>query len=134
MIGPSLGYYYMIDTHEEWREVATYVNENSETGDVIVFAPNMGIGIQQRTFDWYYRGALQGCGLGTNLSDSAVWITLKQCVSGHERFWVIIRGTNDDLPYIRYASFFLDLNQNFMHLIREQQFVGLSVYLLEFKK
>ena len=43
MIAPSLGYYYVTDTHEEWREAAVYVNENSGSGDVIVFAPNTDI-------------------------------------------------------------------------------------------
>ena len=134
MIAPSLGYYYVTDTHEEWREVAAYVEENSGKGDVIVFAPNMGIGIQQRTFYWYYRGTLQGCGLSKQLSDSEVWNGLMQCVSGHQHFWVIIRGTSDDLPLIRYKSFFLNPNQTVMHLIRERQFVELSVYYFEVTK
>ncbi len=129
MIGPSLGYYYVADWNAEWKEAAIYVSENAGAGDVIVFAPNMGIGIQQRTFYWYYRGTLQSCGLGTDLSDSAVWETLKKCVSGHERVWVIVSPT-DDLTGIRYTSFFLDPHQDFLHLIREQPFywiIGLSI-------
>ena len=133
MIGPSLGYYYVADWNAEWREAATYVNENGEAGDVIVFAPNMGIGIQQKTFYWYYRGTLQSCGLGSDLSDSAVWVTLKTCVSGYERVWVIVSPT-DDSTGIRYATFFLDPHQDFLYLMREQPFFGLSVYLFELKK
>jgi len=131
IIGPSLGYYYVTSTHEEWPKVAAYVNENSGSGDVIVFAPVTDSGNQQKTFNWYYRGSLQECGLGALISDSVAWKDLTQCVSGHERFWVIIRGTNDDVYYKRYTSLFLNPNQTVMHLIKEQQFVGISVYLFD---
>jgi uncharacterized membrane protein len=134
MIGPSLYNYYVTNTSEEWREVAAYINENSGSGDVIVIAPNTGIGTQQKTFNWYYWGTLQSCGLDDPIPDSVVWKELKQCVSGHERFWVIIRGNKNELEYKRYTSFFLNPNQTVMHLIKEQQFVAISVYLFELVK
>ena len=131
MIGPSLGYYYATNTHEEWPEVAAFVNENSGPGDVIVFAPVTDSGNQQKTFNWYYRGTLQECGLGARIPDYVALSDLTQCVSGHEHFWVIIRGTNDDSFYNRYTSFFLNTDQTVMHLLKEQQFVGISVYLFD---
>ena len=134
LIAPSLGVYYLSDMNEQWKEAAAYVESNSVSNDVIVFAPNENIGIQQRTFNWYYQGGLEECGLGVPLPDSAVWKALTQCVSGHERLWVIIRGTNDDPPHNRYTSFFLSSNETALNLIQEHQFVGVGVYLFAWTK
>jgi hypothetical protein len=131
LIAPSLGHYYVKDMNEQWKEAAAYVERNSIPSDVLVFAPNENIGIQQKTFNWYYDGTLLGCGLGVPLPDSEVWKALTQCVSGHERFWVIIRGTNDDPPHNRYTAFFLSPNQTAMNLIQEHHFVGVAVYLFK---
>jgi 4-amino-4-deoxy-L-arabinose transferase-like glycosyltransferase len=132
MIMPGLSNYYETYVNEQWREAALYIEENSESKDVIVLAPNMGFGIQEKTFTWYYRGNLQDCGLSNTLMDAnAISVSLKQCVSGYERFWVII----PDYPTVssddRFRSFFLDPNRTDMHKTAEQQFVGLSVYLFE---
>jgi uncharacterized membrane protein len=134
LIAPSLGHYYLTDMNEQWKEAAMYVEKNSGPNEVIVFAPNENIGIQQRAFNWYYQGTLQGCGLGVNLPDPAVWKALMQCISGHEHFWVIIRGTSEDTPHNRYTSFFLNPDQTAMHLIQEHHFVGIAVYLFELTK
>jgi len=136
VIVPGLVDYYRTDTNEQWRQVAVYVEENSELNDVIVFAPNMGIGIQQRSFDWYYRGPLQGCGLDSSvLVDSRATLeALMRCVFGHQRFWVIIPNYPTVTSDERFKSFFLNLNQTTLHKIKEQQFVGLSVYLFELRK
>jgi mannosyltransferase len=135
MIGPGLGYYYATDIQEQWREVATYVNENSGSGDAIVFAPNMGIGIQQRVFNFYYQGSIQGCGLDSQLIETtAISEALKQCISGHKRFWVIIPDYSNVISDNRYKSFFLDPNQTSIHLIKESQFVNISVYLFGLTK
>ena len=134
MIAPSLGYYYETDVHEQWKEVAAYVEENSNANDAVVLAPNLGIGIQQKTFNWYYQGALQECSLGIELLDPVIISdTLMQCVSSHDRFWVIIRD-NQTEPSNRYTSFFLDPDQTDMHLISEHHFVEISVYLFELSK
>jgi mannosyltransferase len=134
LVVPSLRHYYVTDIKEQWKEAAVYVEENSGKDEVIVFAPNdEGIKIQQRSFNWYYRGFLRGCGLDSNLSDPvAIWEALMKCISGHNRFWVIIRGPNETGG--RFHSFFLDPNQTNMHLLKGRQFVGISVYLVEFRK
>jgi hypothetical protein len=137
MIAPSLGYYYATDLHEQWKEAAAYVDENSGPDEVIVFAPNQGIGIEQKTFNWYYHDSLQGCGLGNELIDSiAILEAIKQCVSGYDRFWVIIRDRPDESSSssYRYTSFFLNPDQTDMHLIKEHHFVKVSVYLFELTK
>ncbi len=143
MIVPSLGNYFVNDVNEQWREVAAFVQANSSPTDEIVFAPNEGIeieqktfnwyyqGIEQKTFDWYYHGNLPICGLSNNVQDSkAISAALMQCVSGHKRFWVIIRNASENSS--QYTSFFVNPNQTTMHLINTHQFIGpISVYLVE---
>ncbi len=131
MIVPSLGNYFVNDVNEQWREVAAFVQANSSPTDEIVFAPNQGIGIEQKTFDWYYHGNLPICGLSNNVQDSkAISAALMQCVSGHKRFWVIIRNASENSS--QYTSFFVNPNQTTMHLINTHQFIGpISVYLVE---
>jgi mannosyltransferase len=134
MIAPSLGYYYATDVHEQWKEVALYVEENASPDDVIVFAPNLGIGIQQKTFNWYYQGTLQECGLGVELVNSMlITDSLMKCVAPHDRIWVIIRD-NQTEPSYRYTSYFLKPDQTDMHLIDEHHFVEISAYLFELSK
>ena len=128
---PGLSYYYAADVKDQWREAAAYVEENAGPDDVIVIAPNYGVGIQQEAFNFYYQGTLPSCGLGPDeLTDVEVWKDLERCVSGHDRFWAIVRYT-PDLPYSRFRSFFLNPNQSTMRLIDEQRFYQISVYLFE---
>jgi mannosyltransferase len=135
MIAPSLGVYYVTDIHEQWDEAAKYVEENSMPGDVIVFAPNQGIGTQQKTFDWYYQGDLRGCGLGSDLKDrDAILSVLQQCVYGHDRFWVVMRINSGEATSDRYEEFFLGPDQTSLRLVGERQFVGgIFIYLFEMK-
>jgi len=130
---PGLIYYYTSDTKEQWRETAVFVEENADGSDVVVFAPNDNIGIQQEAFDYYYRGDLPGCSIGPDtLTDREVWNGLKQCVSGYDRFWVIMRNSIPDNG--RYKTFFLNPNQTTIHLIKEQRFIQITAYLFELKK
>jgi uncharacterized membrane protein len=132
MIVPGLGHYYFADIKEQWREVAEYVAENAAPDDVVVFAPNMGIGIQQKSFDWYYQGNLRECGLSSTLVQPvAISETLMQCVYGNDRFWVIIADYSNVGSDDRFRSFFLSRNQTWMRLIGSRQFVGLSIHLFE---
>jgi mannosyltransferase len=134
IIIPSLTQYYVKDTNEQWAEVAAYIEENSKSDDVIVFAPDEYIGIEHITFNWYSRGNLQECGLGLDLTDSEVRKALEQCISNHDQYWVIIRGASTDPHRNRYSLFFLNPNQGIMRLISEQHFVDISVYLFELAK
>lgn len=133
LIVPGLAHYYETAIHEQWRETAAYVEDNSGLNEVIVFAPNMGpIGIQERSFNWYYRGSLPSCGLDAELTDTSVISkALMQCLSGNNRFWVVIPNYSNVASDDRYKSFFLNTSQSTMHKITEKEFIGLSVYLFE---
>jgi len=132
MIVPGLVTYYQTDIHEQWRNAASYVTANSGPDDVILFAPDMGIGIQQKSFNWYYKGSLKSCGVSNELKSYVEMSSaVTKCISGYRRFWVIIPDypnvTSDD----RYSSFFLNAKSLDMNMINEQKFVGLYVYLFE---
>lgn len=131
MIFPSLFYYYSRDVHEQWQQVANYVQENSMGNDVIVFAPNQGIGIEEKTFNWYYHGNLDSYGLKSDLVDSnLVSKNIKQFITTYDRMWVIIRGNPNGSSGF-YESFFLDPTHTDFILVSKNNFVGISVYLFE---
>jgi hypothetical protein len=110
------------------------VEANSGPNEVVVFAPNMGIGIQERTFAWYYRGDSAGCGLPNHLTDSAaISKAFIPCVYGYSRAWVIIPDYSFQTSN-PYRSFFLGSEHDAMDLIKERQFVLISVYLMELTK
>jgi hypothetical protein len=145
MIGPSLGYYYVNEVNEQWREAAAFVQANASPDDVIVFAPNevqeteqqlfnmYYQGIEQRTFDLYYQGTSPNCGLSNQVQDpNTISAALTQCVSGYKRFWVIIRKASD--YYSQFSAFFGNPNQTALTQVNSHQFSGVSVYLFESHK
>ena len=123
----------MEDIHQQWKETALYVEKNSGRDDLIIFAGGMGTGIEQKSFDWYYQGTFQKCNLSNKLVGSvAKSKALMQCASEYDRFWAIIRNsTEPSNPVESYRSFFLNLDQSAMQLLDEQQFVDISVFLVE---
>ena len=132
VILPGLQDYYAADINEQWRKVAAFVYEDSAPNDAIVLAPD-DEGYQSKSFDWYYQGVLPRCGISLNIkSDQAIANSLSSCTLGHERFWLIMRGSSKVVNQNK--SFFLSPDQTAMHLIKEKQFVMISVYLFELTK
>lgn len=132
MIIPGLQNYYAADVNEQWREVAQYVQSHSTPDETIVFAPNMGIGIQQKTFDWYYQGDLPECGLANaDTTPPMILKDLKDCIVKGPKFWVIIYGSSESSSLHRYQSFFLSDNYINLTLIDDQPFTNLHLYLFE---
>ena len=126
MVAPGLQYYYARDVKEQWQDVAMYVEQHGKEGDVVVFAPDQQ-GYQRRCFRWYYRGGLPDCGIDQQLdADDAIAEKLEACVSGHERFWLLMRG-----PTQRFEAFFLKASRENMRLLGGWQFTGIAVYLFE---
>jgi mannosyltransferase len=129
LIAPGLQHYYVTDVNEQWREAAAYVEEHAGISDVIVFAPDDD-GWQRNTLYWYYQGNLPACGIDGELTDDeAIAGALERCTQGSSRFWLIMRGTPESIE--RFKAFFLDPGHRAMHLMREQKFMGISVYLFE---
>jgi len=131
---PGLYYYYATPVNEQWRDAAIYLDNNARRGDVVVFAPNMGIGIQQKTFAWYDQNSLQSCGLGTEIvGRDAISNALQQCVSTYDRFWLVIPNYQSE-SVDRYRSFFFDQELTRMDVIEKRQFFGISIYLFQVAK
>lgn len=128
LIAPGLHHYYVTDVKEQWREAAAYVDENARKDDVIVFAPAEG-GWLRNSFYWYYRGNLPGCDIDIQPKndDEAIADALAGCISGRERFWLILRGGPERIAHL--TAFFLDRDHEDMHLTEEQSFTLISVYL-----
>lgn len=138
MTVPGLSYYYVTDINPQVREAAEYVRENPVSDGVIVFVPDGDYGfqndIEQRLFDRYYAGDLTGCSLvGKLVEITAISDALTQCVSGFDRYWVIIPDNRTEAAD-RYKSFFVNLDERDLRLIERKQFVGLFVYLVELEK
>jgi mannosyltransferase len=134
IIVPGLGNYYTSVNNEQWREAAAFVKANASPEDVIVISPNQDAGIEQKTFDWYYQGTSQTCGLDTELQDSnAISTALMECVSGHRRFWVVIRDSSNSFDIL--TSYFKAPQQAALQLKSENHsFLDISVFLYEFQK
>jgi hypothetical protein len=135
MILPGLVYYYAADVNPQWKEAALYIDENAESEDVIVIAPHgdYGIqsGIQQSIFTWYFQGSQSSCSLAGKLNEPiAISNALRTCISGKNRFWVIVPDDRSESAN-RYKKFFHNPNQPDLYLINEHQFIQLQVYLLE---
>ena len=134
IIVPGLHYYYTTDIHQQWRDAAAFVKENADQqGKIIVFAGGMGTGIEQKSFNWYYRDILPSCNLSNDLADPITKSdALTKCIAGHERFWVLIRNSTEPSdPANTYKYFFTSSKQNTMKLLESAQFVDISVYLFE---
>lgn len=131
LIVPGMRYYYTIDRNQQWREAAAYVQANHLQDEIIVFAGGIGTGIEQESFNWYYQGTAPNCSLGNDLtSPSAKLTALKLCTDDYKYFWIIIRNSTDFTnPIDSYKAFFADSRQVPAHLIKEQQFIDISVYL-----
>ena len=130
LVAPGLHGYYVTDVKEQWREVATHVEENCEENDAIVFAPDTA-GWECKSFHWYYRGNLPGCGVRRDLrdDDEAIADALARCTSGSRRFWLIMRGPPKAIEPFR--AFFLNRDNEAMSLIERRDFTSISVYLFE---
>lgn len=128
---PGLRYYYATDLNQQWKEAAAYVEENAEPGEIIVFAPNNDRQIEQKSFNWYYSGSLQNCGVNFQITEpTEISEALMHCASGYDHFWVIIGGLSPG----RYKSVFLNPSQTDIRVIKEQHFVQISIYLFETTK
>lgn len=131
MVAPGLVYYYRMDVHEQWREAAAYLHQNLAPHQALVFAPNEGIGIEKMVFEWYYQQPVDACGLQPQVEPAAISATLSQCLPGHSMAWVIIRGTP---PMIAgFHDYFFDPNRTQFHLVQQQLFQGLYLYLFQIK-
>jgi mannosyltransferase len=102
---PGLQRYYATDAHEQWREAASYVQEQSSANDVIVFPffdrleqptgfvlPSLHL-----TFDWYYQGDLPTCDADLQFAgqNEQVFEILTTCLASHENGWLIMYDTPD---------------------------------------
>jgi uncharacterized membrane protein len=129
LIIPGLCRFYEVPTKEQWREVAGYLEKNAGEKDALViidFHVKEQFRICQRAFSWYYRGHLRGCGITYYAfnTTTAFRKPLEACISGHDRFWLILRR-----EFLFLEPLFLDPKNHGMTLIEKRVFVRLNLYL-----
>jgi hypothetical protein len=126
LIVPGLHQYYVTPSREQWRETAAYIEQNAESGDMIVFA-----GSPEETGNalrWYYQGTLPTCDLNHRLrDDAAITDALARCTSGRERFWIIMRPGYKYMAHLE--AFFFNRKHDDIRLLQEAKFQGTSVHL-----
>ena len=96
----GLHHYYSNDVKEQWREVAAFIEADSEVDtDVAVFCA----AYIQEPFDYYYAGELERLGIDKRLTDvSQISAIVDEAVRDRERLWLIMAHGGQDSPPHRY--------------------------------
>lgn len=131
LITPGLYDYYALDVKQQFREVAQYIQQHEQPGDLIVYAPGES-GTIADTVNYYYRGQLPNCDLDVNLQGAQIEQTLNRCVTENnsQRLWVMLRGEDSYVGHLR--RYFLDQPHQQLRLIQTQDF-GEFLTLHEFE-
>jgi uncharacterized membrane protein len=130
VIIPGLQHYYVTDLKEQWPEIASYVELYEQENDVVIFAPSE-MGWISECFYWYYRGNIPSCDIEYGIeSASDIKEILSGCVSGYDRFWLVMRGDAERIQ--AFSDFFLNSKPMDMRLKDEKHFQLVKLYLFEF--
>ena len=129
IIGFSLlclrGYYTTINK-EQWRDVASYIDTNSDNGDMLLFSA----GIQDIIYNYYSKktNLIQKSFPGKNQSvDEKNIEALTSSVEGYKRVWVILSHSKDEKGLITQK-----INESY-NLTYHKEYVGIKIYLYEKK-
>ena len=130
VITPGLYEFYVTPVREQWREAAAYVEQNSQENDVIVIS-EIGRDNNLKNFNWYFRGNLSECSIGVRLKrGDEIKEALERCISGHNRFWLVVREEPIDIQ--DFKKFFLDSDYG-LQLITKHEFTKVTVFLFGIK-
>ncbi|MGH7801414.1 MAG: glycosyltransferase family 39 protein [Thermodesulfobacteriota bacterium] len=125
VITPGLYEFYVTPVREQWREAAALVEKNGAKNDVIIVAGKPD-GQNVKNFNWYYRGNLNECGIPYLDNDEEIKSALEKCISGSDRFWLVVR--KEPFSIQKFMNFFFR-NDQIVHLITQHEFTKVSVYL-----
>lgn len=119
--------YYLYDDKEQWSDMVAYVDAQSRSGDVMVFAPDEQERLQTFFF-MYSQGSLPGCSLTSPQQDAATLTRdLTACTAGHDRFWLVMRGQEKRTGNLR--DFFFEREHATMQLNEQHDFRGIEAHL-----
>lgn len=119
--------YYKGVLKEQWREAASFVEDNAEGNDILVFCGGTHI---ELCFDYYYQCPLPRYRIGKDEGDPEYIANFINTSSiGKDRLWVILsRCTTNTKCLIK--SFLLNIYGN-QAVVLEKEFVLISVLLLD---
>jgi uncharacterized membrane protein len=130
LIGPGLYHYYKADVKEQWDDVSSYIEANGQAGDVIAFLPDAK-GWHQKTFDFYYAGALPTCSLAAVPTDAHDLAShLATCADRRDRVWLVSRYLCPEVEQKLDALLVRGDTNAFK--ASKIDFVSIFVYLVEF--
>jgi len=120
---PNLTDYYCNIQKEQWREVAAFIEVNSEKDDVCIFCADY----IQGPFDYYYQGGLAEYGIVKKNAQNSQEIEalFKEATIGKERVWLILGHGGQQLPV---KSYIVDKYGD-DSILMEPQFHNVSVTL-----
>jgi mannosyltransferase len=129
LVLPGNYYYYRSDMNQEWKQAAAFINSNAAQNEILVFAGGIGTGIEQKIYQYYDHDALPKCVLGNDLVTSTMKSEqLMKCISGYDRFWVLIRNSTEPSSLVdTYQLFFQSLDEPTFLLIKSRQFIDITV-------
>jgi mannosyltransferase len=127
MIIPGIANYYPEKINEDWQAATTAIQEKSIAGDVIIFAPDQD-GYEKKVFNWYYAGNIPECSIDAELIDeSSIGSALSDCISGANRFWLVMRGPTSLME--GFTGDYLPKELPGIQFLEEEVFTGIKVAL-----
>lgn len=120
--GLSLGDLYRLEQKENWRGLASYIQDQARKQDVIVLVDEDVSAV----FGYYYRGALPVVGVSSFLQDQAALGDLAgRLRAGRSRLWLVMSHTTNEALFEQLAS-----DARF-RLTDERAFTGIRLALFE---
>ncbi|MBU2009335.1 MAG: glycosyltransferase family 39 protein [Chloroflexi bacterium] len=122
---PGLRDYYAHDVKEQWREVAAFIENDSQADDVIVICASYC----QIPFDYYYRGDLERFGIDPDVTDNEKIAGLvDKAVAGKRRMWLVLSHQGEAS-----VKDYLIETYGRSSLLLENRFVEISVCLFDLR-
>jgi hypothetical protein len=136
LVGPGLQQYYVTDVKSQWRDMAVYIEEHATKDDIVVLVSNRLERVKELpqsslrlTFSWYSQVELPVCEVDLRFTpdEDSVLDALRQCLVGHESFWLILWDVDPD-PHTYIEQMVLKPNRAMIDLESRGTFTDISLY------
>jgi hypothetical protein len=120
----------------QWRDMAVYIEEHATKDDIVVLVSNRLERVKELpqsslrlTFSWYSQVELPVCEVDLRFTpdEDSVLDALRQCLVGHESFWLILWDVDPD-PHTYIEQMVLKPNRGMIDLESRGTFTDISLY------